>query len=97
MKNIKIHSKIPLLIVAGEISGDQLGALILKDLNFERQYYIFGCGGNEMRKQGVETLYDISDMAIIGIFEVIVRYFHILSMIRELIAQAKKKKFNMPF
>jgi len=59
-------------MVAGERSGDVYGgelaaALLARDGTLR----IFGCGGEAMRKAGVDTTVDLRDFALMGITEVI--------------------------
>ena len=62
-----------LMIVAGEASGDRHGAKLiaaLRQLDPRREFEFFGAGGDEMRAEGVETLVDSRDVAIMGALEV---------------------------
>ena len=61
-----------ILIVAGERSGDVYGAeLATALLTRLPEIKIFGCGGEAMRKAGVDTTVDLRDFAMVGIAEVI--------------------------
>jgi len=64
--------KICLMMVAGERSGDIYGAELATALG-ERSgsIEIFGCGGEAMRRAGVETSVDAHQFAMVGITEVI--------------------------
>ena len=64
-----------LMIVAGEVSGDQHAARLVRDLRAARgDVEIFGIGGDALRREGVRTLVDARDMAVLGFFEVLARY-----------------------
>ena len=66
-------SKLKLMIVAGEASGDKHAAHLveaLRELRSDWQFEIFGSGGEEMRTAGVETLIDVRELAIMGALEV---------------------------
>ena len=80
-----------LLVVAGEISGDQLFASILTGSNLKQSYHFFGCGGIKMRKKGVEILYDTYDMEVIGFSEIILKYSRLRSYMNALIQEAQKR------
>ena len=60
------------LLVAGEASGDQLGAGLIAQLR-ERfpQAQFAGIGGDAMRSAGCETWYDASELAVMGLTEVL--------------------------
>jgi len=61
-----------LMIVAGERSGDLYGAELALALR-ERlpEPKLFGCGGEAMRRAGVDTVVDAHQLTMIGITEVI--------------------------
>jgi len=68
-----------ILIVAGEISGDMHGSRLVEAMKRQSpDLSFYGIGGPRMRDVGVETLYDIKDMAVTGFVEVLKRYpfFH---------------------
>ncbi|GAC1468121.1 MAG: lipid-A-disaccharide synthase [Desulfuromonadaceae bacterium] len=68
-----------IMIVAGEASGDIYGAdLVSETLKIVPGLQFFGIGGARMREAGVETLVDSSDMAVVGLVEVI-KHFDVIS------------------
>ena len=61
-----------ILIIAGEASGDLQAAHLVKSLkSINPNIEIFGIGGNQMKKQGVEVIYDIVELAVVGFVEII--------------------------
>ena len=63
--------KITLMIIAGEASGDLQASNLIKSLrSIDHNLEIFGMGGKKMAAEGAEILYDITDLAIVGFFEV---------------------------
>ena len=73
------------MIVAGEASGDIYGAdLVREALKLSPDLAFFGIGGERMREAGVETLVDSSDMAVVGLVEVIKHFDVISSAFRKL-------------
>ena len=63
------------MVVAGEVSGDQHAARLVRDLRAVRQdVEFFGIGGDALRREGVRTVVDARDMAVVGFFEVLARY-----------------------
>jgi lipid-A-disaccharide synthase len=75
----------PLLIVAGERSGDVYGAELARALRTRLgAVEIFGCGGDAMREAGVGTVIDAHAISMAGIVEVVAglprvyRAFHAL-------------------
>jgi lipid-A-disaccharide synthase len=88
-------SKIRLMMIAGEASGDKHGAALaekLKQLYPDTQFEIFGSGGEEMRAAGVDTLVDARDVAIIGIPEIIRAFGKFYSAYKKLLAAAHERK-----
>jgi lipid-A-disaccharide synthase len=60
------------MIVAGEASGDLHGSNLVKEaLRKNPGLSFFGMGGPKMREAGVSTLADSSEMAVVGLIEVI--------------------------
>ena len=60
------------MIVAGEASGDLYGArLAAQMLRRDPNIRFFGMGGDRMRDEGVETLINADDMAVMGLVEVV--------------------------
>lgn len=71
------------MIVTGEASGDLHGARLvaaMKELNPDLS--VCGMGGIELRRQGVEILYDIARMAVVGLVEVITHLKDIRAALR---------------
>ena len=53
-------------LIAGEVSGDLIGAEICSELK-QQKVEIFGVGGKYMLNSGLsESLFDISEISIIG-------------------------------
>jgi lipid-A-disaccharide synthase len=60
-------------IIAGEASGDVLGAGLIKalrDLTGGRARFV-GVGGDRMAEEGLESQFPISEMAVMGVFEIL--------------------------
>jgi lipid-A-disaccharide synthase len=73
-----------LMLVAGEVSGDLLGAELiaaLKDLG-HGDIKIVGVGGDAMVRQGLDPLFDISATSIMGLQEVVPKIPEVLRRIR---------------
>ena len=60
------------MIVAGEASGDLYGARLAAGMRQRLPAIrLFGMGGDRMRGEGVETLINADDMAVMGLVEVV--------------------------
>ena len=90
----KIKSKLKLMIVAGEASGDKHAAHLVEalyELLPDVQFEIFGSGGEEMRAAGVATLIDARELAIMGALEVASALPKFLRVFRALREAAKQR------
>ncbi|MEM8843453.1 MAG: lipid-A-disaccharide synthase [Pseudomonadota bacterium] len=84
-----------IVISAGESSGDILGGKLCEELRqLDKNISLSGIGGQAMRKAGVDTLHDVSETAVIGIYEVLKHYprlHKILSNLKRHIQQTQPK------
>jgi lipid-A-disaccharide synthase len=90
-----LRPSVPLMIVAGEASGDKHGAKLVSALRALRpglQLEFFGAGGDEMRQAGVETLVDAREVAIMGALEVARALPKFLRVFRRLSGAANERK-----
>ena len=78
-------------VVAGEPSGDALGAALIAGLR-ERcgdGLRVAGVGGERMRAEGVASLVPLADLAVLGVAEVLPRAPVILRRVRETVAAVR--------
>lgn len=80
-------------LVAGEASGDVLGGRLMAalrarapDLNFA------GVGGPRMGEQGLESLFPLSDLAVMGLVEVLPRLLPLRRRMDELVADIAARR-----
>lgn len=66
--NPAAHDDLTIFIVAGEHSGDVLGAGLMRELAMRRkgQVRFIGVGGEAMEAQGLTSLFPLSDIAVMG-------------------------------
>jgi len=75
-------------LVAGEDSGDQLGADLIVALRRRYPYARFvGIGGARMQAQGFESWHDIRELSLFGFSEVITHLPRLLRLRRTLVAR----------
>jgi lipid-A-disaccharide synthase len=73
------------LIVAGESSGDLYGALLVEAMaSLAPQVIFYGIGGSEMERRGVNLLFSSSELAVVGLTEVLEKMGHIWRAWREM-------------
>ncbi len=74
-----------ILLIAGEASGDGLGAGLVEALRARYPGARFaGVGGDAMRNAGMETWHDASELAVMGLAEVLRHLPRLLRLRREL-------------
>ena len=79
-------------LIAGEPSGDMLGAKLMRALKEQCPEVKFaGIGGDNMEKEGMQSLFDITDLAVMGLVEVIPSIPKVLRHIKETVADISKK------
>ena len=78
-------------IVAGEVSGDSLGADFMQQMNNLRDDIVWvGVGGTKMQEQGLNSIFPLSRLAVMGLVEVMGKLPDLLKARRELLAAFKK-------
>lgn len=85
MSDLKVY------LIAGEPSGDLLGARLMRSLVSKTKGHVCFCGvgGEAMEQEGLHSLFDISDLSVMGIWEVIPSIPRILRHIDEIIADIR--------
>jgi lipid-A-disaccharide synthase len=80
-----------IFLVAGEPSGDLLGARLMAALRAETGGAVrfAGIGGEHMVAQGLHSLVPITDLAVMGVFEILPHALRILRHIRTAAAAAR--------
>lgn len=72
-------------LVAGEASGDQLGAALIERLRVKYPRARFaGIGGKQMKAAGLEAWWDAEELALFGLFEVVSHLPRLLRLRRDL-------------
>lgn len=85
-------TRVPLLLSAGEASGDMYAAQLAAALRRRADVALFGMGGEKMRAAGVELVADYSQVAVVGITEVIRRLPSLRAAMKNLVDQAAARK-----
>ena len=84
-------------LVAGEASGDLLGSRLMRALKHQTNNDIafYGVGGETMQSEGLNSLFDIKDLSVMGFMEVIPSIPKILRHLNEIITDIKHVAMNM--
>ena len=65
-------------LIAGETSGDQLGAALMAGMRQLRPDVAFtGIGGPQMMAQGMDSLFPMDELSLMGIWEVLPKFRHL--------------------
>lgn len=79
-------------IIAGEQSGDLLGARVMDALKRKTDVCFYGIGGETMEGAGLKSLFDIRDLSVMGFLEVVPKIPKILSRLNMLVQDIVRKK-----
>ncbi|TCS61134.1 lipid-A-disaccharide synthase [Primorskyibacter sedentarius] len=72
-------------VIAGELSGDKLGAAMMQGLTelADGQVEFQGVGGPRMEAQGLSSLFPMDEISVMGITEILSQYSHLKARIRQ--------------
>ena len=78
-------SKKIIFIIAGEPSGDRLGAMLVKSLRKKCSHKldIYGIGGSDLLSNGLKPIFPISDISVMGFTSVLLNINRLIKRIKE--------------
>ena len=80
-------------IVVGEASGEAHAARVIKELRqLDPDISVSGIGGDKLRNVGVEVVVDFSELAVMGLVEVLKRYREIKTIFNQVVDLLKSQK-----
>jgi lipid-A-disaccharide synthase len=83
---------IPLLLSAGEASGDMYAAQLATALQARLDVQLFGMGGPHMQAAGVEIVMNYEEVAVVGITEIVKHLPSLLKAMDRIVAEATKRQ-----
>ncbi len=95
MKSVSQPRPAPVLVVAGEASGDMYAAELVQALRTRLGASgpaFFGCGGPALRQAGMEIEVDNRQLSVLGPFEAVSHLGRFFAALRQLEAAARRKK-----
>jgi len=81
-----------ILLSAGEASGDMYVARLAEALRSRTGAQLFGMGGREMRRAGVEVVTDYSEVSVLGITEILGHLPQLVRAMRKLVDRARARR-----
>jgi len=81
---------VKVFIIAGEASGDRLGAALMAGLKSLTEVEFTGVGGPQMEAEGMTSLFPMEELSVMGLVEILPKYFHLKRRIRETAEAALK-------
>ena len=80
-------------LIAGEPSGDLLGSRLMRAMSAKcPQTQFFGVGGESMEREGLKSVFDIAELSVMGLFEVLPSIPRILKRIKQTVADIENIK-----
>jgi len=89
------RAEAPLIyLIAGEPSGDALGANLMRALRYRTQGTVrfAGIGGEQMAAEGLISLFPLDDLAVMGVAEVLPRAWAILRRVKQAVADIRARQ-----
>ena len=84
-----------ILMIAGEASGDTLGAELIESIRQKpkgENINFIGAGGPKMEAAALRSEFDLSEHAVVGIWEVLKNYFKFRRLFRQLFELATRRE-----
>jgi lipid-A-disaccharide synthase len=83
---------IPLLLSAGEASGDMYAARLATALLKRMDVQLFGMGGPQMRAAGVDLVMDYDEVSVVGITEILKHLPSLMKAMDKMVGEAERRK-----
>ncbi len=79
-------------VIAGEASGDRLGAALMAGLKSLTEVEFHGIGGPMMAEQGLTSLFEMDELSLMGLVEVLPKYLALRRRLTQTIAAVLKAR-----
>jgi len=82
-----------IMMIAGEPSGDLHGSSLASEIKkLSPKIELIGTGGKRMKQAGVRLFYELKDLGMVGLLDVIKAYFRLKSIQSTLLSKIKEEK-----
>ena len=72
-----------IFVIAGELSGDQLGGILLRELKTSnKSVNFYGIGGKNLIELGLKPIFSMEKISLMGLIEVLPKIPELLSLIK---------------
>ncbi len=92
MKTKATAPNLELFILAGEASGDVLGADLITSLRAKTTLSLNGVGGEQMQTAGLSSMFPITDLSVMGYVDVILRLPLLLWRVHQVVKKILSSK-----
>lgn len=82
---------IPVLTIAGEHSGDNLGGSLLSELSKYKDFLFFGIGGEKMKAAGLYSVVEIEELTVVGLVAAAFKYRKLKRLANQIVCLTKEK------
>jgi len=90
---VKYKISMKIYIIAGEVSGDIYGGLLIRELKtLNPNIEIYGVGGKNMIQAGLDSLFPMQEISVMGFFEILPKIFRISKLIGQTVADILEVK-----
>lgn len=84
-----------IFLIAGEPSGDKLGADLMASLKRNQDVRFMGIGGDSMKAEGLESLFPMEELSLMGVFSIIRDLPNLLRRLRYTVKTIQEVKPDM--
>ena len=80
-----------IFIFAAENSAEKYASMVVDEFSKKPEYTFFGIGGNQLKKSGVDIIYDSKELSIVGIIEVLSSIIKLKKLMNYIIKEIRQR------
>ena len=77
-----------IFIIAAEVSGDVIGARLMKEIQSQSKVSFCGIGGKCMEKEGLKSLFPMKELSVLGFIELIPQILKLKRLLKQTVQAA---------
>ena len=82
-------------VIVGEASGDFIGSSIIQELSQDKNLKFFGIGGSLLAMKGVNSLFPMHQISLMGFLEILPHTFKLRALIKKTVQDILLKKIDL--